>query len=93
MNPTLTSSSGSGQNEPDRINRLEKVSKIYSIQIEDLNEQELPKIISLHDHKGDLTVTWTDKPTDEQKHIIGLLWELQNELRENIVHQLEEEDE
>ena len=93
MNTTLTSSSGSGQNEPDRINRLEKVSKIYNIQIQDLNEQELAKIISLHDHKGDLTVTWTDNPTDEQKHIIELLWELQNELRENVVHKLEEEDE
>ncbi len=52
MNPTLTSSSGSGQNEPFRINRLEKVSKIYNIQIADLKDQEFTEIISLSDHKG-----------------------------------------
>jgi hypothetical protein len=92
MNPTLTSSSGSGQNEPFRINRLEKVSKIYNIQIADSNDQELSEILSLHDHKGELTVTWTNEPTDEQKHIIGLIWELQNELGENVVHKLELEE-
>jgi len=93
MNITLTSSSGSGQNEPFRINRLEKVLKIYNIQIADSNDQELTEMVSLHDHKGELSVTWTNEPTDEQKHILGLLWELQNELGENVVHQLEEKDE
>lgn len=93
MSKILTSSSGSGQNEEFRIGRLEKVSKIYDIQIEDLNRQDFPNIVSLHDHKGELSVYWTDEPTEEQKHIIGLIWELQNELSENIVHKLEEEDE
>ena len=90
MNPTLTSSSGSGQNEQVRINRLEKVLKIYNIQIEELNDQELSEIISLHDHKGELSITWNNEPTDEQKSITGQIWQLQNELGENVVHKLEE---
>ncbi|WP_407264575.1 hypothetical protein [Tenacibaculum maritimum] len=50
-------------------------------------------MVSLHDHKGGLSVTWANEPTDEQKHIVKLIWELQNELGGNVVHQLEEKDE
>ncbi len=90
MNPSLTSSSGSGQNEPFRIERLQKVSKIYSIQVENSTDLNQNEIISLHDHKGQLTVIWNNEPNEEQKIIIKQIWELQNEDGENVVHETEE---
>ena len=92
MNPTLTSSSGTGQNEPFRINRLEKVSKIYNIQIADSNDQELAEIVSLNDHKGELSVSWKSEPIAEQKAILNLIWELQNEDRGNVKYEIESEE-
>lgn len=92
MNPELTSSSGSGENEPNRITRLEKFHKIYYIQTADLNDQILAEIFSLHDHKGNLSVYWKSEPTAEQKTIIKSIWELQNENGDNIIRGIEGEN-
>ncbi|OEK09273.1 hypothetical protein A8C32_11150 [Flavivirga aquatica] len=89
MNISLTSSSGGGQNEPFRIARLEKVSRIYKFQVGDLSEQKIPEIISLHDHKGKLAVSWNREPNEEQKNVIKLVWELQNEY--DIIHNIDGE--
>jgi hypothetical protein len=76
----LSSSSGSGNNEQHRIERLTCVVDYIS------SKHNNSKIFELHDHKGDLTVYWTSKPTSEEINTVEEAWELENELKENVEH-------
>ncbi|GAB1858382.1 hypothetical protein MHTCC0001_32190 [Flavobacteriaceae bacterium MHTCC 0001] len=79
MDTILTSSDGSGTNENQRIKRLERVVKAYNIFKYGLNLKVLVLIDSLHDHKGLLTVTWKEKPDEEEKTLIKSLWAIEKE--------------
>ena len=66
--------------EPWRIERLNDVAKyVYK----SLGELEFS---GLHDHKGNLTVTWKKHPTNTEKEHFETAWEAQNELAENVEH-------
>ncbi|MEM9547491.1 MAG: PIN-like domain-containing protein [Bacteroidota bacterium] len=74
------------EEEKWRLDRLKELA-IYISGFLDLKDC---KITGLHDHKGDLTVTWSSKPTESEKLIIAAGWENQNELSMNITHYIEE---
>jgi hypothetical protein len=76
----LSSSSGSGNNEQHRIERLTCVVDYIC------SRNNNSKIFELHDHKGDLTVYWTSKPNSEETNTVEEAWESENELRENVEH-------
>lgn len=46
-------------------------------------------IYRIHDHKGDLTVTWKTEPSEIQKRIIELAWENEGESSSNVVHEIQ----
>lgn len=77
----LSSSSGSGNNEQHRIERLTRV--VDYICSRNINS----KIFELHDHKGDLTVYWTNRPTSEETNTIEEAWMSVGELKENVEHE------
>lgn len=64
-----------GEVETARINRLKSLLNDIS-RYHGLN---LSKIDGLHDHKGELTITWNSIPTLSEKRIIQNGWENQNE--------------
>ncbi|QWT85402.1 hypothetical protein KBP46_18390 [Chryseobacterium sp. PCH239] len=66
--------------EPSRIDRLERVALFYSKNISEIN------IYSLHDHKGILTVSWSKEPSNIEKKTIALAWMNENELEGHIEH-------
>lgn len=75
-----------------RIERLAKVKAMLAIL-----EADIPRIVSLDDHKGDLTVVWEEDPGLEEdlgshgRFIIQTLWSLMGE--PNVIHEIHEEDE
>lgn len=66
-------SANRGDEEPWRLERLENVLKFIR------NNCGTIKIENLHDHKGQLTVSWLQEPTAFEKHITKLAWETENE--------------
>jgi len=70
------------ENEYHRLYRLESVAKFIK-----KHHQNIP-ITDLHDHKGELTVTWREIPNEFEKELINNAWELQNELKDNIIHDI-----
>ncbi len=70
--------------EPFRIERLKKAAQIHNLsQYFDGNDN----ITALHDHKGQLTVTWGQTPTDIDKKMIGSIWSLMCENGDDIEHE------
>ncbi len=67
-----------------RLERLGDVARFYKKNSEEIN------IVHLHDHKGFLTVTWVEEPTNMEKHTIELAWENENEPREHVEHEIKE---
>jgi hypothetical protein len=84
MNEHISYSATNSQTEPSRIERLKDVVISYQTKIPKLNFHRL------HDHKGELTVSWSQQPSEEEKNIIGDAWEEQNELRENVIHEIDQ---
>ncbi|MDI6833732.1 MAG: PIN domain-containing protein [Bacteroidales bacterium] len=76
----LSSDSGSGTNEQDRIERLINVVDYIFEKNNNL------KIIKLNDHEGMLTVYWENGPSLEEKNTVEEAWESVNELKENVEH-------
>lgn len=70
--------------------RLNKGIRIYEIQSQSINSQDLTEIISLHDYEGELTATWEAEPFINEKDLIGAIWDLQNEFKANVIYQVEE---
>ena len=64
------------ETEKYRIVRLERVIGYLCALAEYYgNEKILAKIAKLHDHKGTLTVTWKDTPSDGEKEFILRAWQ------------------
>jgi len=84
MNQPVSFSATNSQTEPSRIERLKEVLAIYTTKISTIN------FYQLHDHKGELTVYWSTIPSNDERSTIELTWEEQNELRENVVHEVDE---
>ena len=63
------------ETEGSRLVRIERViGYICALSDHYGNEKLLSKIVSLHDHKGTLTVTWRSDPTDGEKEILSKAW-------------------
>lgn len=58
-------------NEKPKIDRLENVVN-YIKATPDISV--LGKIFGLHDHKGDLTATWMEPPTEGEKAALKSVW-------------------
>jgi hypothetical protein len=69
--------------EPWRINRLYRVMDFVSKNCDDIN------LLSLHDHKGALSVSWNKEPSVFEKQLAEIAWERENELKENVMHTFE----
>jgi hypothetical protein len=64
------------QTEPDRINRLERVvGYVAALSENSRRTSVLKQVKSLHDHKGQLTVTWRGNPTEAEKAFFLKAWE------------------
>lgn len=69
-----------------RLNNILKVFKIFCIEH---NLDSFDKLESVLDHKGDLHVSWNEKPNSLEKETISKIWELiGNEDKNNIKHYL-----
>ena len=67
----LIRTDGSGRtHNTDRLERLSKI--VQSIPL--IND-----VSKLHDHKGELRVTWEKEPEEDEKRIMDSLWSLFNE--------------
>jgi hypothetical protein len=51
------------------------------------------KIVSLEDHKGELTVTWKSPPTKGEKRAFVEAWKSENEPGDNVYHRVVETEE
>ncbi len=62
--------------EPFRIDRLNRViGYVYALAESQGNRKILGKVERLHDHKGTLTVTWRNRPNEEEKRYFLRAWE------------------
>lgn len=61
--------------EPGRIIRLERVlGFVQGLASHYGNIQLLDKVVSVHDHKGDLTVCWSVNPTGGEMELFNRAW-------------------
>jgi len=75
--------------ESYRIDRLNQVVGYVSALAEHYgNEGIFEKIVSLHDHKGELTVEWKVAPSEGEKEFFAKAWANMCEPPENIVHKV-----
>ena len=77
---------------PDRISRLRYLAG-YVAAMSDMSNYTrhiLGMVDALHDHKGDLRVTWNRRPSIEMRGMIGCGWESAacGESRQNIMHEM-----
>ena len=85
-NIELTSYEGPGS----RISRLERVIG-YVQALADYygNKEILNKVSKLHDHKGNMTVTWNTQPTDGEKEMFVKAWESRiGDGADNVEHEI-----
>ncbi|WP_136465216.1 hypothetical protein [Flagellimonas onchidii] len=75
--------------EPHRLKRLEKVVEIYNLSEYFGGNDD---VVSLHDHKGLLTVGWSRNPSEGDKQMISAIWALMNELEESVEHVVEKSE-
>jgi hypothetical protein len=72
----LTISANNQEEEPYRLDRLNKVIGYICALAEHYGNRDLlNKIWRLHDHKGHLTVYWEYQPTPGEKEILLKAWE------------------
>jgi hypothetical protein len=60
--------------EPDRLVRLGILRDILVYHEHYFLEDEA-QVTRLYDHKGTLTVTWSRKPTEEQRELVDGFWD------------------
>ncbi|MBC7414315.1 MAG: hypothetical protein H7327_05220 [Herminiimonas sp.] len=78
--------------EPDRVERLNRVYG-YAIALADAdgNRDCIAKLVRLHDHKGNLVVSWRSPPTAREKSFLLKAWQSQvGDLSENVSHEMDE---
>jgi len=84
-------------NEPEQTARLHFVSG-YVCGALHWNSHELARrVMSIVDHKGQLTISWIVEPTREEKHVFIDAWNAVNEdgtdnVHETVCPQLEEQE-
>lgn len=73
-----------------RVERLKKAAKIATA-ICGLSEDQANLLITrIHDHKGQLIVSWTCLPTEQQRLAFGVAWEQCKEPAANVSHVLDD---
>ena len=61
--------------EPGRLIRLERIlGYVHGLACHYGNSDLLDKVVSVHDHKGDLTVVWREKPADGEMEFFNKAW-------------------
>ncbi|OGX21088.1 MAG: hypothetical protein A2Y00_06025 [Omnitrophica WOR_2 bacterium GWF2_43_52] len=79
----------SQESESYRIDRLNRVVGYVSALAEHYgNNDLLKKLVSLHDHKGELTVEWNNEPVAGEKEYFAKAWANMCEPSENITHKV-----
>lgn len=66
-----------------RVDRLHKAARIARLILGNSEEQLGALVKGMHDHKGELVVTWQHKHTPQQELAFQAAW---RECGENIVH-------
>lgn len=62
--------------EPRRKARLERIiGYVCALADQNGDDEVLSLVAGLHDHKGDLTVTWKDKPSRKRRRYFVAAWE------------------
>jgi hypothetical protein len=75
--------------EEHRAIRLNDIINRYKTYCEIGELCSFDKLSSVLDHKGELSVSWYEEPTDLEKDVMAKIWEIYgNELSENVVHYL-----
>jgi len=73
--PTVEVSANRSDEEPGRLVRLNQIlGFVHALASHYGNQRLLSKVISVHDHKGDLTVCWREKPTDGEMELFNRGW-------------------
>lgn len=78
--------------EPDRVERVNRVYG-YAVALADVdgNRECITKLSQLHDHKGNLVVTWQVPPTAREKAFFVRAWQSQvGDQSENVSHEMNE---
>lgn len=86
--PTMTATNS--DTEPDRVERVNRVYG-YAVALADAdgNRECITKLARLHDHKGNLAVTWRAAPTSREKTFLLRAWQSQvGDQTENVSHDL-----
>jgi len=79
----------SQESESYRIDRLNRVVGYVSALADHYGNADLfNKVVSLHDHKGELTVVWKEQPVEGEKEFFAKAWTDMCELAENITHKV-----
>ena len=63
----------------ERINRVRAVIYLYKDKIKTM-------IHDLIDHKGELTVYWASKPSEDEKEMVENIWALEYEIK--VIHEV-----
>ncbi len=79
----------SQESEAYWIDRLNRVVGFVSALAEHYgNNDLLKKLVSLHDHKGELTVEWNNEPVAGEKEFFAKAWASECEVAEDITHKV-----
>lgn len=86
--PTL-----SATNSATETDRVERVNRVYGYAVAladaDGNRECITKLAQLHDHKGNLVVTWRTAPTAREKSFLTRAWQSQvGDQTENVSHEI-----
>ena len=77
------------ETESYRIDRLNQVVGYVSALADHYGNADLfKKVVSLHDHKGELAVEWKVAPSEGEKEFFAKAWANSCEPPENIVHKI-----
>ena len=88
--PTISATNS--DTEPDRVERVNRVYG-YAIALADVdgNRECITKLVRLHDHKGNLVVTWRVAPTTREKTFLTRAWQSQvGDQSENVSHEMDQ---
>jgi len=89
MNRDIKLTSYNQDSEAYRIDRLNQVVGYVSALADHYgNKDLLGKVVSLHDHKGELTVEWNNEPVAGEKEFFAKAWVNMCEPPENIIHKV-----
>lgn len=87
--PTITATNSG--TETDRVERLNRVYG-YAIALADADHDRecINKLAGLHDHKGNLIVSWRTGPSEREREFFRLAWSsLIGDESEHVSHELD----